>query len=208
MSEEKQANLKYEICRKYGRLGLSGKVPSKVWENLIDNEIGLINQITYLKTENKRWQEEHKRINLAGAEKVKELKQQLENLKSKLREANRVNNKNKFFEEKNKENREKDNKLLEETMASNSKLNLENAILKQQLAEKDKEIETFKNQLKNAIVLPFILPTYYLCGEWHTKILLGFDNYSSPKMEYFHNKEKDKVIKQAEQKLKELLKGE
>ena len=80
--------------------------------------------------------------------------------------------------------------------------------LKQQLDEKEKRIETFKKQLKNAIVMPFILPTYYLCGEWHTKILLGFDNYSSPKMEYFHNKEKDKVIKQAEQKLKELLKGE
>ena len=77
MSEEEQANLKYEICRKYGDLGLTSKVPSKAWENLIDNEIDLINQLTELKEENKRWQTEHKRINLAGAEKVKELKQQL-----------------------------------------------------------------------------------------------------------------------------------
>lgn len=70
------------------------------------------------------------------------------------------------------------------------------------------QLDQANERLKGAIVLPFILPTYYLCGEWHTKILLGFDNYSSPKMEYFHNKEKDKVIKQAEQKLKELRGGE
>lgn len=57
-------------------------------------------------------------------------------------------NKNKFFEEKNKEKREKDNKLLEETMASNSKLNLENIVLKQQLSEKDKEIEDLNKTLE------------------------------------------------------------
>ena len=73
----------------------------------------------------------------------KQLKQQLENLKSKLREANRVKDKYKFLEEKNKEKREKDDKLLKETMASNSKLNLENTVLKQQLEESftEKDIE-------------------------------------------------------------------
>lgn len=73
-------------------------------------------------------------------DRIDQLKQQLEDLKSKLREANRVKNKNKFLEEKNKEKREKNDQLLKEIMASNSKLNLENAVLKQQLEEEKEKV--------------------------------------------------------------------
>lgn len=82
---------------------------------------------------------------------LEELKQQLENLKSKLREANRVKDKYKFLEEKNKEKREKDDKLLKETMASNSKLNLENTVLKQQLAEKQNAIDEINKEFVQSI---------------------------------------------------------
>lgn len=77
-------------------------------------------------------------------DRIDQLKQQLEDLKSKLREANRVKNKNKFLEEKNKEKREKNDQRLKEIMTSNSKLNLENAVLKQQLEEEKAENEILK----------------------------------------------------------------
>lgn len=75
-------------------------------------------------------------------------------------------------------------------------------IILERLAELEDKIEQ-----GTMIELPCVLKPYYLCGEWHCKIMIGFDKNSVPIMEYFHGKEKETVVSKAEKRLKELQNG-
>ncbi len=52
------------------------------------------------------------------------------------------------------------------------------------------------------ITLPYIIPPYYLCGDWHVKVLRGFDDCACPIMEYFKGKTETEVIQKAKKFVK------
>jgi hypothetical protein len=68
------------------------------------------------------------------------------------------------------------------------------------------QLRELEDKIENGtlIELPCLLTPYYLSGEWHCKILKGFDEHSVPCMEYFHGKTKEEVENKAEKKLEEL----
>lgn len=76
-------------------------------------------------------------------------------------------------------------------------------------AELQKQVDEYKAKIEQGtlIELPCILKPYYLCGEWHCKIMLGFDEHSVPCMLYFYGKDKETAVKKAEKRLKELQNG-
>lgn len=84
----------------------------------------------------------------------------------------------------------------------------ENKRLTDENAELQKQVDELKAKIEQGtlIELPCVLKPYYLCGEWHCKIMIGFDKNSVPIMEYFHGKEKETVVSKAEKRLKELQK--
>ena len=78
-----------------------------------------------------------------------------------------------------------------------------------EIAELQKQVDEYKAKIEQGtlVKLPCILKPYYLCGEWHCKIMKGFDKHSVPLMEYFHDTKKEKAVGKAEKRLKELQNG-